>query len=49
MRVQELAEVSRAETLPDSGPISGAAFSAETAAVVRAKELLAQRRATVNA
>ena len=41
MRVRELAEVSRSETLPISGPIpgpiSGAAFSAETAAVVRAR------------
>ena len=33
MRVRELAEVSRAETAPASGP----AFSAETAAVVRAR------------
>jgi hypothetical protein len=33
MRVRELAEVSRPETLP----ISGSAFSAETAAVVRAR------------
>jgi hypothetical protein len=41
MRVRELAEVSRPEGLPFSGPISepasGAAFSAETAAVVRAR------------
>lgn len=41
MRVRELAEVSRPEGLPISGPISepasGAAFSAETAAVVRAR------------
>jgi PucR C-terminal helix-turn-helix domain len=37
MRVRELAEVSRPEGLPISGPASGAAFSAETAAVVRAR------------
>ena len=41
MRVRELAEVSRPEGLPTSGPISepisGTAFSAETAAVVRAR------------
>ena len=46
MRVRELAEVSRPETLPisgaPSGPVSGpisgwAAFSAETAAVIRAR------------
>jgi hypothetical protein len=35
--VRELAEVSRPEALPITGPISGSAFSAETAAVVRAR------------
>jgi hypothetical protein len=35
--VRELAEVSRPEALPISGPISGPAFCAETAAVVRAR------------
>ena len=35
--MRELAEVSRPEALPISGPISGPAFSAETAAVVRAR------------
>ena len=35
--MRELAEVSRPEALPISGPISGPAFTAETAAVVRAR------------
>src|SRR6266566_4820819 len=35
--VRELAEVSRPEAVPIPGPISGPAFSAETAAVVRAR------------
>ena len=35
--MRELAEVSRPDALPISGPISGPAFSAETAAVVRAR------------
>ena len=35
--MRELAEVSRPEALPITGPISGPAFSAETAAVVRAR------------
>ena len=35
--MRELAEVSRPEALPITGPISGSAFSAETAAVVRAR------------
>ncbi|HMI26971.1 MAG TPA: PucR family transcriptional regulator, partial [Streptosporangiaceae bacterium] len=35
--MRELAEVSRPEALPISGPISGPAFSAETAAVIRAR------------
>src|SRR5947199_9039317 len=35
--VRELAEVSRPEAVPTPGPISGPAFSAATAAVVRAR------------